>query len=76
MTRADIGKRITFTSLSGRTVEGQVRAFTHGVFSNNTKDEVDVPLVGISVYALRSHEHHWATPETLAEFRTNEGEKQ
>jgi hypothetical protein len=66
LTMADIGKRITFTSEGGRSVEGVIRAFTHGVFSNASKGETDVPLVGINIYAARSHEHHWARPETLA----------
>lgn len=68
LTRADIGKHIAFTSTTGSHVEGKLRAFTHGVFSNATKGEVDVPLVGINIYAYRSHEHHWATPETKAEL--------
>lgn len=63
---ADIGKRIAFVSTQGHHVEGQLRAFTHGVFSNHTKGEVDVPLVGINLYTYRSHEHHWATPEDHA----------
>lgn len=66
LSRADIGKRISFTNAAGNHVEGTLRAFTHGVFSNASKGEVDVPLVGINLYAYRSHEHHWATPETKA----------
>lgn len=66
LTRADIGKRIVFVSTQGRHVEGTLRAFTHGVFSNASKGEVDVSLVGINLYTYRSHEHHWATPEALA----------
>ncbi|MFM9785568.1 hypothetical protein, partial [Streptomyces scabiei] len=66
LTRADIGKRIEFISSQGRQVEGTLRAFTHGVFSNVSKGEVDTPLVGINLYTLRSHEHHWAEPDALA----------
>lgn len=68
LNRLDIGKRIVFVNTTGHHVEGTLRAFTHGVFSNATKGEVDVPLVGINIYAYRSHEHHWATPETKAEL--------
>lgn len=66
LNRLDIGKRISFQSTSGKHVEGVLRAFTHGVFSNPSKGEVDVPLVGINLYTYRSHEHHWALPETTA----------
>lgn len=66
LTRADIGKQVSFIGASGRHVEGKLRAFTHGVFSNAGKGEVDIPLVGINLYTYRSHEHHWATPETAA----------
>lgn len=72
LTRADIGKRIAFTNSAGNHVEGKLRAFTHGVFSNATKGEVDIPLVGINIYAYRSHEHHWATPETKADLSVTE----
>lgn len=63
---ADIGKRIAFVSTQGVHVEGTLRAFTHGVFSNHSKGEVDVPLVGINLYTYRSHEHHWAKPGDMA----------
>lgn len=66
LTRADIGKRIRLTSSQGRQVEGTLRAFTHGVFSNVSKGEVDIPLVGINLHTFRSHEHHWAEPDALA----------
>lgn len=71
---ADIGKRIEFTSTQGHHVEGTLRAFTHGVFSNATKGERDVPLVGINLYTYRSHEHHWATPDDLATLSTESTE--
>lgn len=76
LNRLDIGKRIVFESTTGKHVEGTLRAFTHGVFSNASKGEVDVPLVGINLYTYRSHEHHWATPETKAELTTFEDEIQ
>lgn len=66
LNRLDIGKRISFQSATGKHVEGLLRAFTHGVFSNQSKGEVDVPLVGINLYTYRSHEHHWALPDTRA----------
>ncbi|MGN7978224.1 hypothetical protein ACTJJ4_11685 [Microbacterium sp. 22195] len=72
LNRADLGKRITFVSTTGNHVEGTLRAFTHGVFSNTSKGEIDIPLVGINLYAYRSHEHHWATPETRAELTEEE----
>ena len=74
LTRADVGKRIVFVSTQGRHVDGKLRAFTHGVFSNASKGEVDVPLVGINIYALRSHEHHWAEPDTLATLTLESGD--
>ena len=76
LTRADIGKRIGFISSQGRHVEGTLRAFTHGVFSNVSKGEVDIPLVGINLYTLRSHEHHWAEPEVLATLALEPGEQE
>ena len=68
LTRADIGKRITFICECSRPrrVEGVIRAFTHGVFSHESAGEIDVPRVMVSVYAIRSHDTHWGTPETVA----------
>lgn len=71
---ADIGKRIAFVSTQGHQVEGKLRAFTHGVFSNVSKGEVDIPLVGINLYTVRSHEHHWAEPDALATLTLEPGE--
>ncbi|MGP5484593.1 hypothetical protein ACTXMZ_16590 [Brachybacterium alimentarium] len=76
LARADIGKHIEFTSTQGRSVAGQIRAFTHGVFSHPSAGEIDVPRVLVSVYRdndhagqcvpLSLHESHWADPETVA----------
>lgn len=76
LNRLDIGKRIAFENTTGRHVEGTLRAFTHGVFSNASKGEVDIPLVGINIHAARSHEHHWARPETKAELTEERRVKQ
>lgn len=69
LSRADLGKQISFTCICQNAaghVEGIVRSFAHGVYSDRSKGEVDVPLVLVSIYAYRSHESHWATPATLA----------
>lgn len=77
LSRDDIGKRVAFTcTCCGHHVEGTLRAFTHGVFSHPSAGEVDVPRVGIMVYAYRNtHVHHWALPETLAMLTEQEARR-
>ena len=76
LTRADIGKRITFTCecKMPRHVEGIIRAFTHGVFSHESAGEIDVPRVMVTIGRKGDTqivvpfcaETHWGTPETAA----------
>lgn len=76
LSRADIGKRITFTCACKmpRHVEGVIRAFTHGVFSHESAGEIDAPRVMVTIAPQRDtqivvpfgSETHWATPETSA----------
>lgn len=78
LSRADIGKRITFTSTAGRQVEGVIRAFTHGVFNSPSRGEVDRSLVLVTIVPQRvtqivapfGSEAHWAEPDDRAEIIT------
>ena len=68
LTRADLGKQVTFTCEcvnNSRPVEGSLRSFSHGLFSHESEGVSDAALVGITVRTHRSHETHWATPETI-----------
>lgn len=69
--RSDIGKLIEFSNEGGHH-RGVIRSVSHGVYSNVTKGEVDIPRVMVAIYAYRSHEAHWATPETIATISTPE----
>lgn len=69
---ADLGKRIEFTNTQGRYVDGNLRSFTHGVFSHPSAGEYDVPRVLVTVYTARLHESHWANPELVARLHPKE----
>lgn len=75
LSRRDLGKRIAFKSLNDRHVEGVLRSFSHGIYSNTSRGEVDRPLVMVTIAPQHKTqivspfgaESHWGEPETRAE---------